>query len=143
MSSRKIIHRGFVLVFLLGGAGCMTGAMKVPMTAAANMPAAEGTVTATRTSNENIALEVQVRHLAHPEKVEQGASTYVVWARPMGQAVPQILGALKVDRNLDGMLSTVTPYKEFQVFITAEPTEAAVTPTGQQLLLASVRPTAY
>jgi len=49
----------------------------------------------------------------------------VVWARADGAGSAQNLGALHVDKDLDGTLKTVTPLRTFDVFITAESSPTA------------------
>lgn len=120
-------------------AGCASGTPTVRMVSSADVPAASGTVKASLTDNGNTALEVEVRHLARPELVQPGATTYVVWARaPGGDA--QNLGALRVDEDLRGTLRTITPLRSFDVFITAESAATAMRPTSRRLLSASIMP---
>ena len=120
-------------------AGCASGGPKpVRMTTSRDIPAAQGTVVASRTDNDNTKLEVEVRHLAPPERVSPGATTYVVWVRAAGQDTPQNLGALRVDEDLRGTLKTVTPLRSFDVFITAEPSPTTMEPTDDELLTANI-----
>lgn len=102
------------------------------------VPAAQGEVVAKPTDNGNTELTVEVKHLAPPSRIADSASTYVVWAqdRPSGQV--QNLGALKVDKDLDGKLQTVTPLKVFDVFITPETMPSAQAPTGDKVLWTQV-----
>jgi hypothetical protein len=117
-------------------AGCATS--KVALNGTGNLAAAQGIVKASPTANDNTSLDITVQHLAQPNRVEPGATTYVVWARPQGSDMVQNLGALKVDGNLTGQLKTVTPYESFELFITAEPTAAVSRPRGDQVLTAYV-----
>lgn len=107
--------------------------------ASPRVPSAEGTVTARDAGNNNTAVEVQVKHLARPQRIDPGASTYVVWARPLndfGRA--QSLGALSVDQELTGRLSTTTAFRDFEVFITAESSPQIQDPRGERLLWTTV-----
>ena len=112
---------------------------RVAMSTSADIPAARGTVTVTPTDNRNTRVQVEVQHLAPPSKVTPGATTYVVWARVPGEDQVQNLGALRVDRNLRGTLDTVTPFRNFDVFITAERNAAAVDPSAQELMSVNVQ----
>jgi hypothetical protein len=123
---------------LLALAGCATA--RVPLSSTRDVPAAQGTVMTSMTKNNNTAIDVRVKHLADPGKVESGATTYVVWARPEGSGQPRNLGALKVGDDLTGQLKTVTPYSGFELFITAEPSAQVTSPQGQELLSAYVPP---
>ena len=130
----------FVLVVSGLGAlatGCAGPSPEVRMVSSPDIPAAQGTVRATAGENGNTRLSVFVRHLAPPEKVRAGATTYVVWVEPPG-GEPQNMGALKVDEDLRGSLTTVTPLKSFGVFITVEKSATAQEPSDQNLLSASV-----
>lgn len=93
---------------------------------------------ASPTENGNTAVEVHVRHLAPPGRLDAAATTYIVWVQAAGETAPQNLGALRVDEKLRGTLRTVTPFRRFDVFVTPEPGPTAVTPTGRRLLSARI-----
>jgi hypothetical protein len=119
--------------------GCgASGPRTVVMRASRDIPAAEGTIKFSAADNGNTAIEVEVHHMASPEKVATGATTYVLWARAAGAGIPQNLGALQVDGDLRGTLKTVTPLRSFDVFITAEDSPTTMAPINKQLLTASV-----
>jgi hypothetical protein len=89
-------------------------------------------------NNDNTMMKLEVDHLAEPDKMAPGASTYVVWIQSTpGQA--QNVGALMVDNDRRGRLETVTPHREFQLFVTAESAATAAAPTSERLLFANVR----
>ena len=105
------------------------------MEGSSRVPGALGMVRLEETKNKNTAVTLQVEHLAPPEKLAQGLSTYVVWAQPtVGDARPYNLGALRVGKDLKGDLDTVVPYRTFNLFITAEPTASVTNPSGDTLL---------
>jgi hypothetical protein len=131
------IIRNAALLLVVTAAAC-AGAPQVRMSVTERMPAAEGTVTVGEAENDNTALEVSVRHLAPPEKIAPEATTYVVWARASAADRVQNLGALKVNDDLRGTLKTVTPLRTFDVFITAEASPTAQSPSSDGLLTASV-----
>ncbi len=108
------------------------------LVASQDIPAAEGTVKVTGTDDGNSQIQLEVKHLALPERVNPGATVYVVWVSgPAFGAEQQNLGALKVDENLNGSLTTVTPLKAFNLSVTAEPSQASTSPTGRVLLSTS------
>jgi hypothetical protein len=111
--------------------------------ASAKVPAAEGTVNVQEGDNGNYKVALEVKHMAPPEKVASGASSYVVWLRPLAAdqqpQVAQNLGQLAVNKDLEGKLNTVTPYHQFDLFVTAEPVSNTTAPTGDQLLTTIVR----
>jgi hypothetical protein len=129
-----------VSFLLVAGLNCASGPRSIRLQTTPTVPAAEGTVEAKRGPNQNTAVSVEVRHLAKPQRIESGATTYVVWARPLQYGDVQNLGALKIDDELKGKLETVTPLQSFQLFITAEPAPTVSSPSGEPLLTANVRP---
>ena len=133
----KII-RNAALLLVVTGTACASAPPKVRMSVTERMPAAEGIVVVAKADNDNTALEVSVRHLAPPEKIAPEATTYVVWARASAANDVQNLGALKVNKDLQGTLKTVTPLRTFDVFITAEASPTAQSPSSDGLLTASV-----
>src|SRR5690349_24504363 len=94
---------------------------KQPLHASSRNTSGEGTVEATRGENGNTDIEVLVKHLSSPSKVESDSSVYVVWLQPLGDAEIQNLGALRVDDNLVGTFNTTTPHSSFVLSITPEP----------------------
>jgi hypothetical protein len=135
---KKSLLITIVLGYVAVASGCGSSPPVVRMVASLDVPAAQGTVKATSTDNNNTAIEVEVHHLAPPERVQPGATTYVVWARATGQDTYQNLGALRVDENLRGTLKTITPLRSFDVMITAEAGPTVMTPTSRRLLSASI-----
>jgi hypothetical protein len=138
-----IMYRSYVAIGLLAVAvsvlGCAGRGSTVQMTSTREIPAAEGTVKVSTGDNENTRLQVDVRHLAQPSRVEGGTSVYVVWIRGVNSASePQNVGALVVDKDLNGKLETVTPLRVFDLFLTAEPSARAMAPTGKELLSVQV-----
>jgi hypothetical protein len=153
------VGRVSVLLCGLGSAGCGLFGPRgntVPLAASAQAPAAQGEVKTSRTSDQNTRVSVKVKHLAPPDRMSQGASTYVVWARPMGVPAARVdgqrelvagredssglynLGGLKIGKELDGELETMTPFKSFELFITAEPSSGVTAPRGERILWTTV-----
>ncbi len=129
---------GIAAILALGA--CARGPAMVKMTTTPDNPAAEGVIKATEAANENTAVEVLVKHLAPPERVSVGATTYVVWTRPFGKnGEAQNMGALRVNDDLQGQLTTVTPHRSFELFITAEPSATVQAPTSKRLLSANIQ----
>ena len=111
----------------------------VKLNASSQVPAADGRVLLSREDNNNTALNVEVKHLAAPQKVDPAANSYVVWSRNhKADAYPQPLGALSVDQNLNGRLRTVTTQRNFDIFITAEPSSQVTEPSGDRLMWTTV-----
>lgn len=115
-------------------AGC---ASTYPLTAGPQVPAAQGTVQAKTGDNGNTKLKLSVAHLAIPDRITPGSSVFVVWARaPEAQA--QNLGTLRVDKDLQGTLETVTPLRNFELSVTPEASAATPEPSGPAVLRTSI-----
>jgi hypothetical protein len=110
-----------------------------PLTVTTNMPAAAGQAKVTQQKDGNTKLEVKVARLAPPEQAAAGASAYVVWVTPSEGGAPQNMGALRVDKNLNGSLTTLVPFTDFEVRVTAEADPYVTTPTHHQIMHAAVK----
>lgn len=99
------------------------------------IPAAEGKAKVRDVNNGNVEIKLTVKHLAPPGRITPGAQVFVVWARgtPEG-AEAQNLGALKVDKNLNGKITVVTAMSSFYLFITCETSQTATVPSTLELL---------
>ena len=128
------------VVVVVAATGCAS-VSRAPLQSHGGIPAAQGEVEvrASKSENNNTSVEVRVQYLALPGKVVPGATTYVVWARPEGGWNVQNLGALRVSADLSGSLKTVTPFRRFELFITAEPSAQILQPTGAELLSAQLK----
>lgn len=98
------------------------------------LPSVEGRAKFRVTVNDNTSIELTVKHLPHPERLSPPASNYVVWTRSNKEAPAQNLGALVVDKDLNGKLVTETALHSFDLFITAEDSGQVQQPSGQPLL---------
>jgi hypothetical protein len=126
----------------LGGCASMSSTPgRAPQTWTLNTsdraPAAQGQVKVQAQKNGNTGLKVEVEHLAPPASVNQDASTYVVWLRPAA-GFPQNIGVLNLNDKHEGKLSTQTPFKSFEVTVTAEMTPYATAPSGDRVMTAQV-----
>lgn len=117
--------------------GCALFGSKVNMSASPAMPAAEGSVRFGASKNDNTTIVLRVKHLPHPDKLTPAAGSYVVWTKSGKDAVPQSIGALKVDADLTGTLLGETPLHTFDLFVTAEASGETQQASGQPLLWTS------
>jgi len=108
-----------------------------PMESASSVPASEGTVKATLGDNGNTNLSIRVKHLAPPFKVQPDATVYVVWIQQPDQP-RQNIGALTLNKDLEGRLDTVTPFRRFSVMVTPEPGGQVDQPSHEAVFTASV-----
>jgi hypothetical protein len=103
------------------------------------VPAAAGKVSVRPGKDGNQTIDLQVQRLAQPSQVFQGTSTYVVWLFPP-DSPPTNIGVLPLDNHLKGHFQTKTPFKTFDVEVTAEDSPAAVQPNiHNRVMIASVR----
>lgn len=100
---------------------------------APSVPAASGSVQVKTDQNGNDVIDLKVKHLAEPSALTPPSNTYVVWIQPPGKP-PINQGELRVGDNLEGEFKTTTPYKRFQLFVTAENQAKVAAPSGQRLL---------
>jgi hypothetical protein len=98
------------------------------------LPAVEGSARFSVTVNDNTSIMLTVKHLANPERLTPPASHYVVWTRATKDAPAQNIGALVVDKKLNGKIVTETSLHSFDLFITAEDSSQVQQPSGQPLL---------
>jgi hypothetical protein len=115
----------------------LTGGRKVVMTASPSVPAAKGTVYMSHDRNKNSAIDMKVEHLAHPSALTPPQSAYVVWIQESGHDAEN-QGELHIGNDLNGEFKTVSPHKQFSVFVTAEQGPQVHSPTGDALLTAQV-----
>jgi hypothetical protein len=113
-------------------------AKKYPMTAASTVPSARGEVAISKDKNGNTRLKMNVHHLANLGNLTPPAAAYVVWFQERG-GNSENQGQLKVDKNLTATFETVTPWKSFDVFVTAEQDLRASGPGGQEVLKATIQ----
>lgn len=100
-------------------------------------PAAEGKISTDNDRNGNTGVDIEVKHMATPQSLTPAKTTYLVWVQARGKD-PEMLGALRVNENLEGSLKTSTPYKTFDVFITAEDSMKPDTPGSMVILKGAV-----
>jgi hypothetical protein len=103
------------------------------------VPAAAGQVRVAQGDDGNQTIDVKVEHMAPPAKVFDGTSHYVVWLMPEGNAPPQNVGVLPIGEDLTGHLTAKTPFKNFDIVVTAEAVATAARPSGNRVMNATVR----
>jgi hypothetical protein len=133
MINRKLL--GLTVVLLLVATAVWAREDRLANTGAT--PAAQGKVITGNDRNGNTEIDVQVKHLATPQSLTPAKQGYLVWVQPHGQPA-QLLGTLRVNEDLEGSLKASTPYKDFDVFITAEDQMKPDTPSSMVILKGSV-----
>lgn len=119
----------------LAVAGCAT---TVPMQPTTLNPGSQGKVSTRETASGNTSVTVEVAHLPAPQRLAPGLSTYVLWLRPAGSEQYVNAGQMKIERDRTGSISTITPYEDFFVVVTAEPVSTVPKPSGYVVLQAPV-----
>src|SRR5579864_1416320 len=100
-------------------------------------PAAMGKVITDNDRNGNTGIEVQVKHMASPESLTPAKTSYVVWIQARGKD-PEALGVLRVNEGVEGSLKATTPYKDFDIFITAEENPKPEMPSSMMVLKGTI-----
>ena len=134
----RMRHRYFVLFvvfsFLLAAAAW---GREDRLTNTGATPAAMGKAITDNDRNGNTGIEVQVKHMAAPQSLTPAKTAYVVWIQPRGKD-PEALGVLRVNEDLDGTLRATTPYKDFEIFITAEDNPKPDMPSSMVILKGTI-----
>ena len=109
------------------------------MRAGESNPAAMGVVHANTDRNGNLAIELESKHLAPPDRLSTPHSVHVVWVQPAGKQ-PEVLGQLRVNPyDMDASFKTSVPYHNFDIFVTAEDNAKPDVPSGTEVLRGSVQ----
>jgi hypothetical protein len=106
---------------------------KVEMKTSSSVPAAEARAILDHDRNKNVRVTLEVRHLAKPQSLAPAKDTYVVWIQPEGQEANNV-GVLRVNDELKGDFRTTTPYKKFDLFVTAEDSPTVSSPSGTEIM---------
>jgi hypothetical protein len=143
---RALVTLGIVLGLSLGGCATTRGLLHEGgaqqtwnLNTSPRVPAATGQVSVQPGNDGNQTVDINVQRLAAPDRVFNGASTYVVWLIAPNSP-PTNVGVLPLDQDLKGRLQTKTPFKSFDVEVTAEPTALVTRPSANnRVMSASVR----
>ena len=124
-----------VALLMLGSVTTANAARAYPLGSSTEIPAAQGDVRLQTTRNGNTEIKLRIMHLAPPGRITPGAEVFVVWVRGLAEgSEAQNLGALKVDRNLSGRFTAITPMPSFDLFITCEQSQSVTIPAHLELL---------
>jgi hypothetical protein len=112
-------------------------AKRFPLAAASIVPAAKGSVEIGHDRNGNTEIKLTVEHLANPTSLSPSQANYVVWLQDKTSG-PENRGELRVNGKLEGTFQTVTPRKNFDLFVTGENDGTAKSPSGPEVLRTTV-----
>lgn len=116
MKTNNYLRLVVVSMIMISMASC---SKKVDFLNSAMVPSARGDVKVREDKNDNYIIDVDVKHLAEAERLQNPKDVYVVWIETSRNGT-QNLGRLKLSNDLRGNLKTVTPYMPTRIFITAE-----------------------
>lgn len=100
------------------------------MHSVSDVTASEGTVRVSNADNGNSKVSVRVKHLAPPSKLAADSTVYVVWIQPR-EGDQQNVGALTLNKELEGSLDTLTPHRRFKLSVTPEPSGQVAAPSHE------------
>ena len=139
MELRGTLMVGGLMAGLALGGCATSGGQSWTLKTSARVPAATGQVSVNPGKDGNQRVTIQVARLADPTRVFSGANAYVVWVIPQGSA-PENVGVLPLDKDLKGTLQIKTPFRAFDVAVTAEPSPTVKQPNeNNRVMSASVR----
>ncbi len=128
---------GSIITLALVSVALVYAAKRFPLTAASIVPAAKGSVEVGKDRNGNTEVKLKVEHLANPASLSPSQASYIVWLQDKGSG-PENQGELKVNGKLEGTFKTVTPRKNFDVFVTGENDGTVKAPSGPEVLRSTV-----
>lgn len=131
-----MVLRATCMIVVAGAlAACGSSATTYSARGTDTAPGADAQVKVAAKEDQNYELDLKVEHLLPPERAAPGAQSYAVWIQPEGKAAPFHIGNLQYDTNKRvGELTTITPHKAFEVFVTAEPTATPMEPQGPEVV---------
>jgi hypothetical protein len=133
-SMRKL---GSIITLAVVFATLVYAAKKFPLTAASIVPAAKGSVEVGKDRNGNTEVKLKVEHLANPTSLSPPQAHYIVWLQDKSSG-PENQGDLRVNGKLEGTFQTVTPRRNFDLFVTGENDGTVKSPSGPEVLRTSV-----
>lgn len=111
---------------------------EIPLVANSMVPAATGKLSYEHDRNGNIKIAIQTKNLAAPDQLTPAKNAYVVWIEPRDKQ-PERAGVLMINNKLQGSFRTTTPYKTFDVVITAEDSPTVSEPTGPDIMHGAIQ----
>jgi hypothetical protein len=128
---------GSIITLAVVSAALVYAAKRFPVTASSIVPAAKGSVEIGKDRNGNTEVKLKVEHLANPTSLSPSQANYVVWLQAKDSG-PENEGELKVNGKLEGTFQTVTPRKNFELFVTGENDGTVKAPSGPEVLRTTV-----
>lgn len=119
------------LSLTLGLAAC-GGPLKFQVPSSKNAPGADAQIVADVKQEQGLTqLEIEARNLPPPGRVQEGATSFIVWQRKSPQAQWARLGGLQYDEDTrKGTWSGTVPETGFDLNITTEKASDVASPSG-------------
>ena len=99
---------------------------------------ADGQLNVDQDRNGNQVVNLKVAHLPMPSRLEDGMATYVVWVYPSETQTPYNVGQIRLRDDRSGELNFTTPFRSFNMVVTAEVDGQVMAPSNQVVLRRSV-----
>lgn len=108
-----------------------------PLSRAPGLATGEGEVVFRKSGDGGTSVDLSVRNLPEPERLDPPGYAYVAWAQDSPERPPRNLGRLRRRAEAGAGLKARTELSYFELFITAEAAVDADRPTGPRLLWAA------
>lgn len=112
------------------------GGDRRPLSRGPDVAPAEGEAVFTRVNAVATAIELRLKNLAEPERLNPPGYVYIAWVRAGREAEPRNVGRLIVSPDFTGELRALTDARWSELFVTVEATGDAERPTGRRLFWA-------
>ncbi len=111
---------------------------KISFLKSSHVPAARGTAKISKTSNNNYEINIKIKHLAAPSRLQPAKEAYIVWINTENNQILN-LGEITsstgfLSDKLKSSFTTVTPFNPVKVFISAENEARIQHPFGEIVL---------
>lgn len=132
-SFNKLIIISLSVLFVLSSCS-----KKISFDTSTIVPAAQGAVKIKKDNNKNHTIDIKIKNLAEPDRLQPAKSVYVVWMVTDDNGVKNI-GQLISSKGLfssllEASLKTVTPFVPTRIFITAEENSDITVPNSEVIL---------
>jgi hypothetical protein len=95
-------------------------------------PAANITVKSKKDKFGNHSIELSIKHLTNPRRIDPSKKVYVVWSKTDRNAIRN-LGKIRIEASEKAVLKTLTPFEPDEIFITAESKGDITEPEGIEI----------
>ncbi|OFV99972.1 MAG: hypothetical protein A3F68_01450 [Acidobacteria bacterium RIFCSPLOWO2_12_FULL_54_10] len=128
MTKYRLQHRigalGIILILL--SSGC---AKRIRFDSLPQAQGGKATARVELTYDRNNTLEIKLENVPDPATLNPQYTRYVLWVATPDRQHTVNIGQLRVDEKRNAAIKTLTPLRDFILFITAEPQGDAITPS--------------